>query len=98
MNATKLTKTPEETKQSQAVKDATTLEEHGFPVNTPDGQVMATKNVDPETGETVIEGENGTLEISEDPHILQPEGTADADAKKAASASDTQQKSSKSDS
>jgi hypothetical protein len=78
-------------KQSKAVQEATTLKETGFPVTVAgaDGsteQVMATKAVDPETGETVIEGENGVLEISSDAHVLQPEGTAEAQAKAAADA------------
>jgi hypothetical protein len=88
------TTTQEGIKQSKAVTEATTLKETGFPVTVAgaDGsteQVMATKTVDPDTGETVIEGENGVLEISDDAHVLQPEGTAEAQAKAAATASDT---------
>lgn len=89
--------------QSDAVKEATTLVEHGFPVNTPDGQIMATKKavrVDAKGNEipasqhpvvvetnTVIEAEDGTvLEISDDPHVLQAEGTAEKQAAAAAKA------------
>jgi hypothetical protein len=84
----------EEIKQSDAVKEATTLKETGFPVTVanPDGsmeQVMATKSLDPDTGETVIEGENGPLEISDDAHVLQPAGTAEAQATEAAATADT---------
>jgi hypothetical protein len=78
----------EEVKVSKAVKEATTLKETGFPVNTPDGVVMATGKNDDGTIETEI----GTMEISDDAHLLQPVGTAEAQAKAAADEADSSKK------
>jgi hypothetical protein len=79
----------EEVKISKAVKEATTLKDSGFPVNTAEGVIMATaKNPD-----GTIETEMGTMEISDDPHVLQPAGTAEANAKAAAKTAAAEEKS-----